>query len=306
VELRANLGLGPLKGHLPTLAQPTGLALHVTRLAVTFAGLRKPGLQGAPPEMSEIVEAAVAAVQLDARVVGLTIGGSAVVGELDEFSDIDFLVVCENGAQSDVLAEARSFAERVGPLLGAFTGEHVGEPRLLIALYGPPLLHVDFKFVAERDLADRVEDGLVAWERDGRVSALTRETAATWPAPDLQWIEDRFWIWLHYGATKLGRGEYFECLDMLSYLRSTVFGPLLAVIHGQRPQRIRRVEQYAVEAVPALEATIGDHSFAGCQSALIASADFYRRLRAQIATPSLIQRFEAERAVIAYLDQLSP
>ena len=56
---------------------------------------------------------------------------------------------------------------RLGPLLACFTGEHVGEPRLLIALYGPPLLHVDLKFVAERDLDVRVEDGRVLWQRDG-------------------------------------------------------------------------------------------------------------------------------------------
>jgi hypothetical protein len=31
-------------------------------------------------------------------------------------------------------------------LLVGFTGEHVGEPRVLICLYGPPVLHVDLKF----------------------------------------------------------------------------------------------------------------------------------------------------------------
>jgi hypothetical protein len=49
------------------------------------------------------------------------------------------------------------FAGALGPLLSAFTGDHVGEPRLLICLYGPPLLHVDLKFVTPADLAERVE-----------------------------------------------------------------------------------------------------------------------------------------------------
>ena len=262
-------------------------------------------MQRAPRAVSEIIDAAISAVQRDHRVVGLTIGGSAVVGALDEFSDIDFLVVCENGTESSVLAEAQAFAQRLGPLLAAFTGEHVGEPRLLIALYGPPLLHVDFKFVAERDLSNRVEDGLVVWERAGRVTAATRETQAAWPDPDLQWIEDRFWIWIHYGAAKLGRGELFECMNMLTYLRSAVFGPLLAVIHGQRPQGVRRLELYAAEAVPALEATVGDHTFTGCRSALNASIDLYRDLRRQVGTPLLVERSEGEHAVLAYLDELT-
>ena len=64
-----------------------------------------------------------------------------------------------------MLAEARQFAQRLGPLLASFTGEHVGEPLLLICLYGPPLIHVDLKFVALHDLEHRVEDGIVVWER---------------------------------------------------------------------------------------------------------------------------------------------
>jgi len=83
------------------------------------------------------------------RIVGVTIGGSAVIGAMDEFSDLDFVVVCRDDAQSDVVSEAHDFARRLGPLLAAFAGEHVGEPRLLIALYGPPLLHVDLKFAPQ-------------------------------------------------------------------------------------------------------------------------------------------------------------
>ena len=39
-------------------------------------------------------------------------------------------------------------AESLHLLLAAFTGEHVGEPRLLICLYRSPLLHVDLKYVS--------------------------------------------------------------------------------------------------------------------------------------------------------------
>src|SRR5262245_34447352 len=87
-----------------------------------------------------ITKAAIAAAENDQRVVALTLGGSAAVGESDEFSDLDFVVVCRDDGQAELLAEARHFAERLGPLLAAFTGEHVGEPRLLICLYGAPLL----------------------------------------------------------------------------------------------------------------------------------------------------------------------
>ena len=83
-------------------------------------------------------------------------------------------------------------------MLACFTGEHVGEPRLLITLYGPPPVHVDLKFASDRGLEQRVEDGLVLWQRDGALDAALRRTAAAWPRPDRQWIEDRFWVWVHY------------------------------------------------------------------------------------------------------------
>src|SRR5262245_40515069 len=130
------------------------------------------------------------------------------------------------------------------------SGEISAAPRglhglLLITLYGPPPLHVDLKFVADGDLDQRVEDGLILWQRDGAVDAAFRRSAPAWPRPDPQWIEDRFWVWVHYGAAKLGRGELFECLDMLAAVRAMVFGPLIEQSRGRRAAGVRRIEQMA-------------------------------------------------------------
>ena len=113
--------------------------------------------------------------------LGLTVGGSAATGTMDEFSDLDFVLVCRDEDQPRLLRDAPVFAAGLGPLLACFTGEHVGEPRLLIALYGPPLLHVDLKFVAERDLDVRVEDGRVLWQRDGALDRALARAEAVWP-----------------------------------------------------------------------------------------------------------------------------
>ncbi len=66
--------------------------------------------------------------------------------------------------------ERIKIAANLGTLLSAFTGEHVGEPRLLICLYGPELLHVDLKFVSINDIAHRVKDPVILWERGNCVS----------------------------------------------------------------------------------------------------------------------------------------
>ena len=84
----------------------------------------------------------------DSRFAGLLAGGSLIHGGVDEFSDLDLVLVASDGAYDAVMKERRAIAEIFGDLLAAFTGEHVGEPRLLICLYGPDLVHVDLKFVA--------------------------------------------------------------------------------------------------------------------------------------------------------------
>jgi hypothetical protein len=261
------------------------------------------GHDWAPPAARPMVEAAIAAARADPRIVGLMVGGSAVTRTMDEFSDLDFVVVCRDEHQPELLNEAPAFAAGLGPLLACFTGEHVGEPRLLIALYGPPPLHVDLKFVADRDLDDRVEDGLVLWQRDGAVEAALRRAEAVWPRPpDPQWIEDRFWVWVHYGAAKVGRGELFECLDVLAAFRGMVFGPLIALGRGQRAAGVRRLERLAPDLVPALAATVGDHTAEGCLAALRASVDLYRRLRGDAA--GLVRRGDAEAASLDYLAEI--
>jgi hypothetical protein len=267
----------------------------------------------------------------------VTIGGSAADGSMDAFSDLDFVVVCRDEDQPALLAEAAGFAAGLGPLLCCFTGEHVGEPRLLICLYGPlewrsssrsqrddlaavdgargsalpqqpgaadggdvpGVLHVDLKFVADRDLDQRVEDGLVLWQRDGALDRAFARAAPVWPRTDPQWIEDRFWVWVHYGATKLGRGELFECLDMLAALRGIVFGPLIAQARGRHASGVRRLEQFAPELVPALAATVGDHTPRGCAAALRAAVALYRELRGDGS--HLVRRAAAEAASLDYL-----
>jgi hypothetical protein len=154
--------------------------------------------------------------------VGVAVGGSWLDHSLDQYSDLDLVLVLDPPQAPRLLAERPLLAASLGQLLECFTGEHFGEPRLLICLYDEPLLHVDLKFVTLPDLARRVEDPHILWQQDTQVSDLLQATTAHYPpAPSLQWVEDRFWIWVHYAATKLGRGELLEVVSFLDYLRTT-------------------------------------------------------------------------------------
>jgi predicted nucleotidyltransferase len=261
-------------------------------------------MAGVPEPHATFLRHAVARLREDARLVAVAAGGSYLTGAMDEFSDLDLVIAVEPAHYAEVVAARPRIAAALGPLLAAFTGEHVGEPRVLICLYGPPLLHVDLKFVSLADAAHRVEDPAILWEREGRLRAALAAEEARYPAPDLQWIEDRFWIWIHYGATKVGRGERFEAHDFLGVLRMYVLGPLSLQAAGARPSGVRRIETAAPEAARALEATLATLEPASLLRALRAVAEMYRGLREAQAPPALVRCKEAEAAAMAYLDDI--
>jgi predicted nucleotidyltransferase len=255
-----------------------------------------------PAPHAAFLRHALARLGEDERIVGVAAGGSYVSGTLDEWSDLDLVLAVEPSAYAGVSRERAKIAASLGHLLAFFTGEHVGEPRVLICLYGPPLLHVDLKFVSLDDVARRVEDPSILWERDRRLSGALALAEAEFPAPDLQWIEDRFWVWVHYGVTKIGRGELFEAQDMLALLRGQVLGPLALQEAGARPTGVRKLEQLAPERARAMEATVAGYDRAACARALQAAAQVYRDLRG--ARRDIVLRREAETAAMAYLEEV--
>jgi hypothetical protein len=223
---------------------------------------------------------------------------------MDEFSDLDLVVAAEPAAFSSVLADRQRLAAAIGPLLVGFTGEHVGEPRLLICLYGPPPLHVDLKFISVTDAATRVDEPVVLWERGAVLSDALRGGVARFPEPQAQWIEDRFWVWVHYAATKVGRGEWFEAYEFLSFLRVNVLSPLGLLRRGQRPAGVRRVEQVAPELARELRRTVATLERDSLLRALSAAVELYRQLREADSQP--VQRRDAAEAVaVAYLEEVA-
>jgi len=246
---------------------------------------------------------AIEQMQGDSRIVGIAARGSFLTDSMDEFSDIDLVIPFESEHKESVMRDRHRIAESLCSLLVDFTGEHVHEPRLVICLYdGTPILHVDLKFVALSDVSNRVEDPCILWERDARFTNALKKGIAEYPTPNLQWIEDRFWTWIHYAAAKIGRGELFEALDGLSFIRSTVLGPLIFLKSGARPSGLRRIEQLAPEYSLDLQATIARYDALDCLRSLRTSANIYRTLRGN--TPDVNYHHAAEEAAMHYLLEL--
>jgi hypothetical protein len=254
-----------------------------------------------PAAHHRFLERAIPRFRADARLAGVAAGGSFISGRLDEHSDLDLVVIAGPGVAAEVLRDGAEIAGTLGPLLAAVVGDHVGERRLLICLYGPPLLHVDLKFYSLEELAHRVEDPTILWDRHGAVRVAMAHGTAAYPPPRFQWIEDRFWVWMHYTATKIERGELFEAIDAIAFVRARVLGPLALAEAGAQPNGVRRIEQDARERVASLQATVPAYERDSCQKALAASVALYADLRERLAPASLARRGEAERAVRDFL-----
>lgn len=251
-----------------------------------------------PAHHRAFLTGALDALGADARIVGVAAAGSFATDTMDERSDIDLVIAVEPEHVDAVATERPRIAASLGPLVAAFTGEHVGEPRLLICLYGPPLLHVDLKFVALPDVAERVDDVVVLLDRDGRLAQTLATDVARYPAPDPQWIEDRFWTWVHYAAGKIARGELFEAVDGLAFLRSVALGPLALMRAGAQPCGVRRLEQAAPDMAARLRATVAAYDARDCVRALDACIELYRTLR---PSDGLVRGAAAEVAATHYL-----
>jgi hypothetical protein len=122
---------------------------------------------------------------------------------------------------------------------------------------------------------------------------------------DHQWIEDRFWIWVHYTAQKLGRGELLEAFDGLSFLRSTVLSPLAQVKNRKLPRGVRKVEtELQASDLENLKITIATYKPLSILTALENAAAVYRTLRKKTFPESVILRERTEKRSMAYLKEI--
>jgi hypothetical protein len=253
----------------------------------------------------EFADRIVEIIKVDSSIIGLAAAGSWITNEMDEFSDLDLVLVTTERV-SDSKEKMLQYANQYGQLVSAFTGEHVGEPRLLICLYKDPLLHVDIKFLTIDEFESRVEEPVILWDTNGQLQQVLDRTEGKFPYPDFQLMEDRFWVWIHYVLGKIARGEYLEAFDSLSIFRGMIFGPLLHIKNGNLPKGVRKVEMLlANNDLKDLEGTIATYDKRSLIGAVERSINVYKILRNELFEEDVIPRMDAEKAVLKYLEQMN-
>ncbi|MFC4870733.1 nucleotidyltransferase domain-containing protein [Negadavirga shengliensis] len=252
----------------------------------------------------EFVNRAKTVFESDDDVIGLAVGGSWLTNQIDEFSDLDLTLVTKTKISGDRNL-MMGYAKRLGDFLSGFTGEHVGEPRVLICLYDNPLLHVDIKFVTLDEFHSRVETPILLLDKNGQLQHVIDNSISKFPHPDYQWIEDRFWTWVHYSLLKIGRGEYFEAFDFFGFLRMVVLGPLLHLKNGNLPRGVRKVEKECNEDdLHHLKQTIPTYDRQSLLDCLRNAVSLYRQLRTTLFDDNIELQNAAEEKVMLYFDEI--
>ena len=252
----------------------------------------------------EFADKAKTILEPDDNVIGLAVVGSWLTNEMDEFSDLDIILITKQKISHDknIMLD---YAKRLGNFLSGFTGEHVGEPRVLICLYDKPLLHVDIKFVTLDEFHSRIETPILLIDKNGQIEKAIRNSQATFPYPDYQWIEDRFWTWIHYALLKIGRGEYLEAYDFMGFLRMVVFGPLLHIKNNNLPRGVRKVEtKLGSEDLEKLKLTIPTYDRQSLLNSLRNGVSLYRQLRSELFDNNVSLRNDIDKKVMYYFDEI--
>lgn len=252
----------------------------------------------------EFADKAKKILEPDDNVIGLAVAGSWLTNEIDEFSDLDLILVTRQKISADKM-QMLDYAKKLGNFLSGFTGEHVGEPRVLICLYDNPLLHVDIKFLTREEFHSRIETPVLLIDKNGQLEKAISNSPAKFPYPDYQWIEDRFWTWIHYALLKTGRGEYLEAYDFMGFLRMVVFGPLLHIKNGNLPRGVRKVEtDLKSEDLGKLQLTIPTYNRKSLFESLRNAVDLYRELRTELFDNKVSLQNDTDKKVMDYFDEI--
>ncbi|WP_028979870.1 aminoglycoside 6-adenylyltransferase [Sporocytophaga myxococcoides] len=243
-------------------------------------------------------------LESDENVIGLAAAGSWITNDIDEFSDLDLILVTKEKISQDK-NRMIDYAKCIGDFISGFTGEHVGEPRLLICLYKNPLLHVDIKFLTLEEFNYRIETPTLLLDKEGLLENAINSSIVKFPYPDYQWIEDRFWTWIHYVLLKIGRGEYLEAYDFFGFLRMVVFGPLLHIKNGNLPRGVRKVEKdLSQKDLADLKQTIPSYNKHSLLESVKNAVSLYQQLRNELYDKEIQLRNEVEKEVLLYLGEI--
>ncbi|MGL4589174.1 MAG: hypothetical protein ACRCUP_02960 [Mycoplasmatales bacterium] len=228
----------------------------------------------------------------------LAITGSGYELKFDQFADLDLVIGYENTInKQEVLA-------LMGDLIGCFTGYHVGEPRLEICLFkvSGDLLQVDAKFVELTDFKNQRDKIKLLFDKTKQVDQkIINQKTCEVQTIDWNFVNQKFYKWIHFGIVKLARGEIHEAISCLNMIWSEIIANYYYIERGILPRGMRRIEQIQPELAVKLSEIMPSYELEAVYDSYLKTLELYEeyclksnvdtRLQAEVV--SFVQRYYA-------------
>jgi len=252
-----------------------------------------------------LVKKAEICLKEDKRFTGMAIGGSWIDNKLDEFSDLDLYLIIDD-------AIALSFAEKKvilngwGKLLSFYINGHDENVTVSLFDFAPNLLHVDCKWIPLEGFKKRVENPVVIFEKGNLLSKCIKDFPSLgYELPNFELDEMRFWTWMHYVFSKIGRGEIIEAYGYLCEVRNCCVGPMVLHKNDLIPRRMRYAENLPEADLEQIRKTLPLNCDArGCFDATMHLIELYKNTRDALVSSSFIKNDAAEIACLKYAENI--
>ncbi|MEP6737331.1 MAG: nucleotidyltransferase domain-containing protein, partial [Chryseolinea sp.] len=109
----------------------------------------------------------------------------------------------------------------------------------------------------------------------------------------------------HHATSKLGRGENFEALDFLTFVRLVVIAPLLQIKNGRLPRGLRKVEfNLHKDDLKKLVRTVAEYNITSIFGVLENTIELYQELRLDLYPDSVVINSKVEGKTLAYFEEI--
>ncbi|WEK51745.1 MAG: aminoglycoside 6-adenylyltransferase [Candidatus Kaistia colombiensis] len=218
------------------------------------------GPQAPADDIDHTIRAITGALQAEPGIRALALSGSHGAGLADAYSDLDFLVVADDGATDAIATLWRDALGQLGEIV-LWRDRQVKST--LINAITAAWLRVDVDIATPEQAAQRTKAGLrILFDPDGLLEALPATAERQRPSPGrLQWQIEEFFRVLGLLPLAMGRAEYFNSVTGLFFLRNLIVDLLVeetdtpyrgGVLHLNR--LITAEQKKALAALPPLVA----------------------------------------------------
>lgn len=189
------------------------------------------------------------------------LSGSGVTGSLDRLSDLDLEVLVHPGQEvAPIRREVDEAVRALGPMVAHFPANHLGLADLsvyVLAFEGEPL-KIDV-WTADLGILPALSGAAILHDPSGVVEGRRAQGGPPW-AVDYDDLHNKFVGWMWFTTIKLLRGNLFEAVESLDFMRGYSLLPFLLLVAGAPAQGYRLLEErLSRAALDALAKTYPKH-----------------------------------------------